>query len=123
MAERNFKNPQPESARVLSQDANHILTDNEDADQVYVDGIGQYHIGAAITKMRFFNVISSETKNGVPFEKRAISRVVVIPTAQLFEALLGITVMLRSNLTNVEKQSTASLDSIKKLIDAFREGT
>lgn len=122
MAERNFKKPQAENERVLARDANAVLLDNEEAEEVFVEGIGQFAIGPSITKLRFFRVLSSENKDGGSFERREISHVLIIPSSQLFEGLLRIIPLLKANIGQMEKHFSLSMETVRKLSNAQTDG-
>jgi len=96
---------------------NVILYANEDAPEFFADGFGGIQGMATISKVDFFKITSIEMDDDPAYGPREIREVnlrVVIPTAQLIEALFNMIDQLRKNgqaLRATQKNSDAFLEA------------
>lgn len=120
-------NPQNTGRRKLVEHhqpgQNFVLYANENADEIYVDGIGAMTGGSAVTRLDFFTTTGTEAEEG-PFGNREIREIrvrIVMPTATLLEGLFSLIEQLRGALPTMRagheqyvKHVDAQFDKIEK---------
>jgi hypothetical protein len=120
MAERHFNKRLGERERrlIAKSDAPlgaFRLYENQDAPELFVDGVGEMSIGPSVCKIKFFKVKSAEMVNGAAVEERETSFVLTVPSIALIEWIAGFGPTLEPHVPIIERAAEMTIATLKKL--------
>jgi hypothetical protein len=110
------ENQKPLLATARNPNGGFDSFDNPDAPQLFMDGVAQYSIGPAVTKLRFFQIKNMTDENGLSIENREVTLVLAIPTFAFFELISGLKPQLGPRMDDIEKQTNELIKQIKSSI-------
>jgi hypothetical protein len=107
--------------RVLAEDNTGILYDDPNKSKVFSDGVAQFTLGPAVSKITFFQVETVEMKGSASFESRKVNIEVTLPTIQMVTFLSSAIDNLATMFPLVDSANSSAMSALRELANRFQK--